>query len=70
VFLFNPNKETLHVAFELSAEGIGLREGGEYEIWQEHPESEKRLCARSGEGVRWEVPSESAVVLRLTRARE
>jgi hypothetical protein len=67
VFLFNPNKETLQGAFELSAEEIGLRQEGTYEVWQEHPASAKRLRAQFGGSVHWEVPGESAAVLRLTR---
>ena len=70
VFLFNPNKETLEGAFELSAEEIGLQTTGAYEIWQEHPASDKRLHAQFGQVVRWEVPGESTVVLRLARTNE
>ncbi|MBI5395937.1 MAG: hypothetical protein HZA91_11625 [Verrucomicrobia bacterium] len=68
VFLFNPNDKTLPGEFALTAESIGLKGEGAFSITQEHPTPGRTQTARSGETVRWEVPAQTAVVLRIQKA--
>ena len=70
IFLFNPNKGDLRGEFALTGESIGLTREGSFQVTQEYPPSDRTVAARSGETVRWSVPRESAVVLRLEPARE
>jgi len=70
VFLFNPNKDLLRGEFPLTEQGIGLKGEGTFKVSQVYPESDASLTARSGETVRWEVPGETSVVLRLEPAEQ
>jgi len=65
VFLFNPGKTALDGQFALTEESIGLTCQGTFQVRQDYPESDRSVTARHGETVRWVVPGESAVVLRL-----
>ncbi len=66
VFLFNPNPRPLPGAFALTSEEIGLPASTQaVHIWQEHPDFGDRVQASAGETVRWMVPPESVVILRL-----
>lgn len=69
VFLFNPNKDLLVGAFDLTPESIGLKGSGVFDIVQEYPKGDRREKREAGQSVRWEVPGESALVLRITPAR-
>jgi hypothetical protein len=68
VFLFNPDKTALYGEFTLTSESIGLKSRGEFSITQEHPAPGRTQTARSGETVRWKVPAQTAVVLRIQPA--
>jgi len=68
VFLFNPDKTALSGEFALTAESIGLKGEGAFRITQEHPAPGRAQTARAGETVRWEVPAQTAVVLRIRKA--
>ena len=70
IFLFNPNKDDLRGGFALTGESIGLTREGSFQLTQEYPPSDQKVVARSGETVRWSVPRESAVVLKLEPAPE
>jgi hypothetical protein len=69
IFLFNPNKETTHGEFALTEASIGLRRTGVFLVTQEYPGSTRSMKASSGETVRWEVPPESPVVLKIDPAQ-
>ena len=69
IFLFNPDKGDLRGEFVLTGESIGLTRKGSFKVTQEYPPSDQTLVARSGEAVRWSIPRESAVVLRLELAQ-
>lgn len=68
VFLFNSNKQALEAQFALSAEGIGLKGKGPFQIAQEYPRSNRNVKAAFAATVRWEVPAESSVILRVQPA--
>jgi len=51
--------------FALTADGIGLKGEGPFSVTQEHPAAGPAQTARTGETIRWEVPAQSAVVLRI-----
>jgi hypothetical protein len=65
VFLFNPGETAMTGEFALTDESIGLSGAREFSITQEHPASGLSQTARAGATVRWEVPAQSAVVLRI-----
>lgn len=65
VFLFNPNATATSGEFALTTEAIGLKAEGAISIAQEFPASDRVGTARVGETVRWEVPAQSALVLRI-----
>ena len=69
IFLFNSGNTPLSGEFALTEEGIGLNGPGDFQIAQEHPPSDRSVKAAFGETVRWEVPAETAVVLRIQKAR-
>ncbi len=68
VFLFNSGKRTLSGEFSLTEDSIGLKGEGNFEVSQEYPVSDRKTVSASGRTVRWEVPAESAVVLRIQPA--
>ena len=70
IFLFNPNKGDLPGEFALSGESIGLTREGSFQVAQEYPPSDRTVVARFGETVRWSVPAEGAVLLRLEAAEK
>ena len=65
VFLFNPNAAALSGEFALTADSIGLKGEGTFSITQEHPAPGPAQTACAGETIRWEVPAQTAVVLRI-----
>ncbi len=65
VFLFNPNATAICGEFALTAEALGLKADGAMSIAQEYPASDLVRAAQVGETIRWEVPAQSAVVLRI-----
>lgn len=67
VFLFNPSSAALPGEFSLTAESIGLDAEGPFSITQEHPASDTVRSAHSGDTIRWEVPAQTAVVLRIQK---
>jgi len=69
VFLFNPGPERLTGEFCLTDESIGLQRKGSYMISQEYLESDEPARASYGESVRWPVPAESVVVLRVEHVK-
>ena len=68
VFLFNSGKAKLSGEFSLTEESIGLKGEGNFQVSQEYPASARKSVFASGQAVRWEVPAESAVVLRIQPA--
>jgi hypothetical protein len=68
MFLFNPNKDPRQGKFALTEQGIGLKGEGTFKVSQDYPESDASVAAGYGETVRWEVPGETAVVLRVRPA--
>ena len=65
MFLFNPNQTALAGQFALTEESIGLVGNGPFQITQEYPASDRTTKAPGGQTVRWEVPPQTAVVLRV-----
>jgi hypothetical protein len=65
VFLFNSGNVRSTGEFALTEEAIGLKRPGRYRIAQDHPPSDRSADAAFGETVRWQVPAEAAVVLRI-----
>ena len=68
VFLFNSGKSKLSGEFALTEDSIALKREGTFEVRQEYPASDRKTVSASGQTVRWEVPAESAVVLRIEPA--
>lgn len=68
VFLFNPNKESLEGRFALTKECVGLKQEGTFEVAQDYPVSDRNAMVRHGQTVRWEVPAESAIILKVQPA--
>ena len=68
IFLFNSGDSASSGEIPLTEEGIGLKRAGDFQIAQEHPPSDRSVQAAFGETVRWEVPAETAVVLRIEPA--
>jgi hypothetical protein len=69
IFLFNPNKDLLKGKFALTEQAIGLKGKGTFKVSQDYPESDASIVAGYGDTVRWEVPGETAVVLRVRPAK-
>jgi len=65
VFLFNPNAAALSGEFALTTDSIGLKGEGPFSLTQEHPTAGRAQTARAGETIHWEVPAQTAVVLRI-----
>lgn len=65
IFLFNPAQTEQTAEFALTPESTGFTGTVPVEISQEHPVSERRQVCRPGTVVRWPIPSETAVVLRV-----
>ena len=65
IFLFNPGKTALSGEFALTEESIGLKGTGNFQVRQEYPARDQKVVAASGQTVHWEVPAETAVVLRV-----
>ena len=65
VFLFNPNKNPLPGEFALTEKSIGLKEKGTFRVSQNYPGPDRSVLVRYGEAVRWEVPGETPVILKL-----
>jgi hypothetical protein len=65
IFLFNSGKKPLQGEFALTEESIGLKGRGAFEVSQEQPKSDHSTRAAYGQTVRWEVPGETAAILRL-----
>jgi hypothetical protein len=70
VFLFNPSRESRPIQFSLTKSEIGLAGTGRYAVSQEHPPGGTARQFDAGAAVTWDVPAESAVVLRLASAGE
>ena len=71
VFLFNPGSIPLSGEFVLNEESTGLTyHGGDFRIAQEYPPSDRRIRAAFNETVRWELPAETAMVLRVQPTEE
>jgi len=70
VFLFNPNKRPLQAEFVLTEPSIGLIGDGLFEVRQEHPVSDQSARLRYGEVVKWQIPLESAVLLRIEKLKD
>lgn len=69
VFLFNSGKNTLPGEFTLTEDSIGLKGKGNFQVSQEYPASDRKIVSTSGQTVRWEVPAEGAIVLRVQPAQ-
>jgi hypothetical protein len=67
IFLFNSGDAPLSGEFALTEEsiGLGLKSRGSFQINQEYPPSDRSLKAAFSKKVRWEVPAQTAVVLRI-----
>ncbi|MHB8972149.1 MAG: hypothetical protein ACYC3X_06560 [Pirellulaceae bacterium] len=70
IFLFNSGNTPAAGEFALTEEVTGLNRPGDdqprdYQIVQEYPPSDHSAQAAFGETVRWEVPAETAMVLRI-----
>jgi len=56
--------------FTLTADSIGLKGDGLFEIRQEHPDTNQSIRVPYGEVVKWQVPPESAVLLYVERLQD
>ena len=68
VFLFNPNKTSLYGEFALTEGSVGLKRKGAFCVTQDYPVSDQTAKASYGETIRWLVPRETAVVVRVEPA--
>jgi hypothetical protein len=66
IFLFNPDMVERTAEFALTTESIGFTGSGPVEVRQEYPVSDNHEIKQPGATVRWKVPSESVIVLRVT----
>lgn len=66
VFLFNSEKTQQNAEFALTPESIGFTGSSLVNIVQEYPANDQRETKLPGDIIRWTVPSESVVVLRIT----
>jgi hypothetical protein len=69
VFLFNSGQTKLSGQFALTEDRVGLKGKGNFQVSQEYPAFDRKIVSASGETVRWEVPAESAIVLRIQPAQ-
>jgi hypothetical protein len=67
LFLFNSDKQPLPAEFALTERSIGLKHDGLFEIRQEYRESDRVERVPYGASLTWNVPPQSAVVLRIER---
>lgn len=65
IFLFNPTPEARPVQFRLTEDEVGLKAKGVYEVVQEYPECTGIVRCVHGEVLNWEVPGQSALILRV-----
>lgn len=65
IFLFNSDKAEQTVEFALTPESTGFTGSAPVEISQEYPASDHRKTQQPGTSVRWPVPAESALILRI-----
>ena len=65
VFLFNPGPAAQSVEFALTGAAIGLEGAGRFAVTQEHPAPGPTVLCSYGEDLRWQVPPETAAVLRV-----
>jgi hypothetical protein len=70
IFLFNSGQTPLTGEFGLTEGCIGLGRPADFRITQEYPSSDRSAKAAFGETVRWDVPAETAVVLRIRPAEK
>jgi hypothetical protein len=69
IFLFNPNKYPLQGVFSINEKDIGLKSKGNFRITQQYPKSKHSVDVRYGETASWEVPSGTAMVLKIQPIR-
>lgn len=69
IFLFNPAKAEQTAEFALTPESTGFTGMGPVEIMQDYPASGRFAGYQPGATVRWPVPAESAVVLRVRKVK-
>jgi len=69
VFLFNPSKAPLQKEFALAEESIGLKGKGNFQVVQEYPQSDRSTQAAFGKTIRWELPGQTAAILRVEPAK-
>jgi hypothetical protein len=65
VFLFNPAAAASQAELSLTPECVGFVGQARVEVRQEYPSSDRHETHAPGDTVRWPVPAESAVVLRV-----
>jgi len=65
IFLFNPDQAEQTAEFALTRESTGFAGSVPFEVVQEYPASSRRATHQPGTNVRWSVPAENAVVLRI-----
>jgi hypothetical protein len=65
IFLFNSDKAGQTAEFALTPESTGFTGSRSVEVSQEYPASDRRETHKASATVRWPVPSERAVVLRV-----
>jgi hypothetical protein len=65
IFLFNPDRVEHTAEVALTAESTGFTGSRPIEVSQEYPPGDRRHPHPPGADVRWPVPAESAVILRI-----
>ena len=70
IFLFNPDPVERTAEFALTHKSTGFAGSAPIDIRQEYPASGRREAHPPGATVRWPVPPESAVVLRVAPQHE
>jgi hypothetical protein len=70
IFFFNSSDAPLPGEFALTEESIGLKGQGEFQIIQEYPPSDHAVKTAFGETVRWEIPAQTAVVLKIEQVKK
>jgi len=68
VVLFNSDKQSLEGQFVLTEESVGLKKKGAFLVTQQYPLSDRQTKAGYGAVVRWPVPPETALILRIQPA--
>jgi hypothetical protein len=69
IFLFNPQPREQTAEFALTAESTGFAGAGPVVLRQGYPARDGGQSGKPGDVVRWPVPAESAVVLRVETGR-